>query len=487
MTTSRFRLAVFAAISALAGLSMLMAQNAERGWLAGDSHVHSHWSPGYDRTKSPPEPLKGQDAVYSTPQNAQKAAEYGLSWMVTTDHGGPNHSKLNLVHAYAELKESRRLVPNVLQFYGMELNMPAMDHHTLIMPKSDDEWKTLFNIESQFDANEAWPPEPSRDTEAAAFQALTFMKGIRRLPLMFANHPSRSATGVGIYGLDEPAEFRNHNDLAPDLYKGMEGAPGHQASALAQDGSLKRDGEGRPAGNRGAYANANARTLGGFDQMTAILGGLWDAMLGEGRRFWIVATSDSHANFADPVNRGSDFWPGQYQKTYVHASRTYDDVLDGLRRGRVFAVAGDLVSELDLRATSGRASAAMGGTLTVRRGANITVTVRFRDPSTPNAHGDNPGVARVDLIVGQVNGPARDRRSDRNGSTRVVARFRPEAWTASGEVREVALPLPAVQSGMYIRVRGTSTSDLEPPMDSAGENPWADLWFYSNPVFIEVR
>jgi hypothetical protein len=77
--------------------------------------------------------------------------------MVTTDHGGPNHSKFNLVHAYTELRESRRTVPDVLQFYGMEFNMPAMDHHTLIMPNTEDEWKTLFNIESQFDRNEAWP------------------------------------------------------------------------------------------------------------------------------------------------------------------------------------------------------------------------------------------------------------------------------------------------------------------------------------------
>src|SRR5262245_26492514 len=221
--------AVVVALCGLAVGSINVAQDSERRWLAGDSHIHSHWSPGYDRTKNPPEPLKGKDAIYSTTLNAQKARHYGLNWMVTTDHGGPDHSKLNLRSAYAELKESRRAVPEILQFYGMELNMPAMDHHTLVIPRADDEWQTLFNIESQFDANEAWPPDPSRNTEAAAFQALTFMKGLTPLPLMFANHPSRSATGVGKYGLDEPREFRNNNDLAPDVYRGMEGAPGHQA------------------------------------------------------------------------------------------------------------------------------------------------------------------------------------------------------------------------------------------------------------------
>src|SRR5688572_23628979 len=173
------------------GFSFAFPQNNEtRTWLAGDSHIHSHWSPGYDRTRNPPEPIKGADASYPTSVNAQKAQQYGLSWMVTTDHGGPNHSKLNLVHAYTELQESRKVVPEILQFYGMELNMPAMDHHTLIIPNTEDEWKVLFNIESQFDKSDAWPPDPSRDSESAGTRALLYMNSLLRLPLMFANHPS---------------------------------------------------------------------------------------------------------------------------------------------------------------------------------------------------------------------------------------------------------------------------------------------------------
>src|SRR5215813_834954 len=317
-------------------MAFTFGQTEERTWLAGDSHIHSPWSPGYDRSQDPPQPIKGADGIYSTPTNAQKARQYGLSWMVTTDHGGPNHSKLNLLHAYAELEESRKAVPDMFQFYGMELNMPAMDHHTVIIPNTPDEWRVLFNIESQFDKSESWPPDPSRDTEEATVRALLFMNSLRRLPVLFANHPSRSATGIGQYGLDEPREFRSNNDVAPEVYLGMEGAPGHQAAGLAPNGTSKRDELGQPAGDRGAYGNDKARTLGGFDQMTARLGGLWDSMLGEGRHFWIVATSDSHANYADPSKPGSDFWPGQYQKTYVKARRNYDDIIEGLREGRIF-------------------------------------------------------------------------------------------------------------------------------------------------------
>jgi hypothetical protein len=31
-------------------------------------------------------------------------------------------------------------------------------------------------------------------------------------------------------------------------------------------------------------------------------------------------------------------------------------------------------------------------------------------------------------------------------------------------------------------VCGTNTEELEPALDPRGEDPWTDLWFYSNPV-----
>jgi hypothetical protein len=39
--------------------------------------------------------------------------------------------------------------------------------------------------------------------------------------------------------------------------------------------------------------------MGGFDQMTARSGGFWDAMLGEGRRWWITANSDAHEHYTE--------------------------------------------------------------------------------------------------------------------------------------------------------------------------------------------
>ncbi|MCM3878612.1 MAG: hypothetical protein ND807_00750 [Vicinamibacterales bacterium] len=476
------------AIVVLAGLALAVVstQRADRQWLAGDSHIHSQWSPGYDETKSPPEPIVAGDARYPTPTNARKAREFGLAWMVTTDHGGPNHAKFNLTRAYAELQTSRQLEPGVLQFYGMELNMPGMDHHTLIIPNSSEESSVLYEIEHQFDSKEAWPADPSRNSEAQRQRALEHMKALPRLPLLFANHPSRSAKGIGQYGLDEPREFRDNNDLAPEVYHGMEGAPGHQAGGLAPDGGPKVGADGRPLGFRGAYGNPGAYTIGGFDQMTAIVGGLWDSLLGEGRRFWILATSDSHVNYAESVRPGSDFWPGQYQKTYVHAVRSYDGVLDGLRSGRIFAVSGDLISLLDIEAASGKQTAGIGGTLTAARGQDVRLTVRFRDPETTNAHGDNPRVARVDVIVGDVGGAVPDRTLDKNPTAHVVSRFTAKDWKRDADIYTFSTTLPRVDRNVYLRLRGTSTQDLEPAMDAPGENPWPDLWFYSNPIFVEI-
>jgi hypothetical protein len=104
----------------------------------------------------------------------------------------------------------------------------------------------------------------------------------------------------------------------------------------------------------------------------------------------------------------------------VKARHTYDDILDGLRAGRIFVVAGDLISELDVTAESGDAKASMGGTLPVRRGEDVRIVIRFRIPSGKNAHGDVPKVERADLIIGDVHGPAVDRNLDINESTAIL-------------------------------------------------------------------
>lgn len=47
--------------------------------------------------------------------------------------------------------------------------------------------------------------------------------------------------------------------------------------------------------------------------------------------------------------------------------------------------------------------------------------------------------------------------------------------------------LKDVRGPVYIRIRGTSGDEVEPLPDPLGEDPWSDLWFYANPIFITVK
>ena len=445
-------------------------------WLAGDHHIHSEYSIRWNRDVDPPALLLGVDAKYSIPTNARMARRYGLSWTVATDHGGPDHSKVNLDMAYPELLRAREKVPQVLQFFGLELNTPDADHSSLIIPHGPDEAERLYDLESRFDRQEIYPADRGRDTEAKMIDALRTMDGLDQKPVVIANHPSRSRTEDGGYGDYDPAELRRWNDTAPDVAVGMAGAPGHQAATLDRDGTRGRD------RRRGLYSRYP--TWGGFDPLTARLGGFWDSMLGEGRRWWITANSDSHHHYSDG---GADFWPGEYSKTYVFAEKSHARILDGLRGGRVFVTTGDLVSEVYLRAGSGGRTADIGGSLAVAAGADVEVTIRLRDPAAPNARGDQPAVVRVDLIAGEVTGPRADPAGDRNPTTQVLRRFGPDDWSQDGEFRTMRHTLRGVTGDRYLRLRGTSTAQPEPEPDAPGEDPWRDLWFYSNPVFVRIR
>jgi hypothetical protein len=164
----------------------------------------------------------------------------------------------------------------------------------------------------------------------------------------------------------------------------MEGAPGHQAAGFPAPHG--------PGGSRGIYDNSpgpdsfpgypleSYRTFGGFDWMTATVGGLWDSLLAEGKPWWITANSDSHNVHADNSVRGpgtdfnangfhndpvyggdlnlgdTDFWPGFYSRTHVgSADFSYASVMDGLRAGRVWVDHGGLISGLDVQLrTAGR-------------------------------------------------------------------------------------------------------------------------------------
>ena len=355
------------------------AQPAGPRWLAGDHHVHSRYSVGWDRETDPPTPI-----------------------------------------------------------------LAGADHSSIIVPHSEHEADSLFEIESRFAKREPWPADDSWDTVPRMIEALEAMKSLPQAPIVIAHHPSRSATDLGEYGSTE----QNDNSNAA----------------------------------RGGYGRFP--TMGGYDQMTAQLGGFWDSMLAEGRRWWITANSDSHVHWREG---GSDFWPGEYSKTYILANKDYHSILESFRQGRMFVTTGDLISELWVSVRSGASETDIGGALQIAAGDSVDVTVRFRQPEVANFRGQTPEVKRVDLIAGPITGKVSDASTNTSPQTRVVARFDAEDWVKDGAYHEIRYRFDAVDGPMYLRLRGTNTTELEPEPDARGEDPWQDLWFYSNPVFVELR
>ncbi|RVT42576.1 phosphoesterase, partial [Rheinheimera sediminis] len=80
------------------------------------------------------------------------------------------------------------------------------------------------------------------------------------------------------------------------------------------------------------------------------------------------------------------------------------------------------------------------------------------------------------------------RNSDEAPETKVAKRFYAADWTSKDGYSTFELPLGKARTSQYLRLRGTNNkNELEPEPDAKGENPWFDLWFYSNPVFIKLQ
>ena len=255
--------------------------------------------------------------------------------------------------------------------------------------------------------------------------------------------------------------LRNFNNAAPNVAFGFETQPGHGASSDRGEYLPKRNNFGTGNFNTGtALVNvdtAGGTTYGGTGVYGAVVGGVWDALLGEGRNFWFFASSDWHnrGQFGVDDRRSTqDFWPGEYQRNYTMVRNNGDKlrpqkIVDGLRTGNKFAASGQLIDRMAFVACASYAGparrsdasvealavnaalnntdtdvsgcATMGEKLVVRPGADIVVSIVVRDPDGVNVAPysfDNPSLAQVgisqplnrpvldhiDLIRGMVTG-----------------------------------------------------------------------------------
>ncbi|MFG1302074.1 hypothetical protein V5F49_19995 [Xanthobacter sp. V3C-3] len=294
--------------------------------------------------------------------------------------------------------------------------------------------------------------------------------------------------------------FRDFNNAGPTVAVGFESQPGHQAS--------NNRGEYR-AGFCGAGCDSvGVTTFGGTGIYAAKIGGVWDALLGEGRNWFFYASSDWHNRGAFSIYEASttnDFYPGEYQKLYLPRATAGtvlrpQVVVDGVRSGNAYSVQGDLITgELSYKAQvvgyAAAGTAKMGQTLVVPRGRSVVLTLEVNQSAAPNHSPysfNNPSLAQigvkeplnrptlrqVQFIKGDVSGvvapTGANYTSGTNPSAGVVATFSPSNWSASGQKRTMVVTIPNVQHNMYVRARGSNLPPSVPAETDAQGNPLND-------------
>ncbi|HYQ01544.1 MAG TPA: hypothetical protein VER96_22880 [Polyangiaceae bacterium] len=219
--------------------------------------------------------------------------------------------------------------------------------------------------------------------------------------------------------------LRNFNNAAPRVAFGMETQPGHGASSNRGEYQVLRNNIG------GVQTDSvGGTTYGGTGVYGGYMGGVWDAMLGEGRNFWFFASSDWHnrGNFGPDDRRTTqDFYPGEYQRNYTMVRAggnkpTPQQIVDGLRTGNNFASSGQIIDRLGFVACTGKSEAlvgqvalnaavnnnapsaagcaTMGEKLVVASGTDIVIGVTVRDPAGSNFSPytfANPSLAQVNI------------------------------------------------------------------------------------------
>ncbi|MFE2042234.1 PHP domain-containing protein [Streptomyces sp. NPDC059477] len=476
-------------------------------WLAGDHHIHTQYS---------------NDGKYTVGDQVRQGAKHGMDWLVITDHGSATHAKIGVEKVNPDIKEARSAYKDTLVFQGLEWNIPSAEHGTVFVHPGKNEVSVLKQFENDYDGSVKGATGNSPANEALAVAGLAFLhdqvkKRKVQDALMLANHPARR-------GVDSPHEIRAWRDASPvsqQIAVGFEGAPGHQAAGLPAPlgpGRARGIYDNNPSADSFAgYPLESYRTWGGFDWMTATVGGLWDSLIAEGKPWWITANSDSHQIYADTAARGGgdfntngrwddpvyggvdlaqgDYWPGYYSRTHVGSEDfSYASVMDGIRAGRIWVDHGQLLSGLDVRLSGGSRWATLGGALQVKKGTRVTLSVEVALAGGHNWAGFTPKLARVDVIQGDVTGAVKDRDTFTAPSAKVVGSYEVNKSTGTAKL---TYDLGKVDRPVYVRLRGTdgnrngvgvggaAVDPNGPVLDVVGDaDPWKDLWFYTNPVWV---
>jgi hypothetical protein len=504
-------------------------------WLAGDLSTSTFLTDG-----------KTSERVIVAKVMAGDPSGFGLDYLANAEPGGRSTRNAAGVRFATPVWRWQTLIfqsfPQIVAaraahrgddfIQGLQWDAPTLGQVTVGIVGAVSEPQAIADFEYRFDAADT---DTSRsDVSKANTTAHDAILGVSCLQkhlaadsYAFVDHPSRDlAWTVG--------DLRALQDAAPSVVCGFEGFPGDQAAAARGGYGDYFDASGHEVSDPGAADPAEtalARTYGGADPMVARVGGVWDALLGEGRRWFVYGDSDFKwwtTRYKDQSGRvvGASycgFWPGQYDKTWTYVPENgYRGLVAAIKSGDSFIVNGDLIDALDFHIALGRTSRTMGQTLTIRKGQKIVVTVAVKSPAT-NHDGQRVHPDHIDLIAGAVTGRIAPSSpayltNDTNPTAHVVTTFR---WATMNAIKGWRLATVAfvLKTSMYFRLRGTGLApDTPNQTDIAGDplvdtltyqtlpNPdpaqvaaqptvtintpkqaWADLWFYSNPIFVRVK
>lgn len=220
--------------------------------------------------------------------------------------------------------------------------------------------------------------------------------------------------------------LRDFNNAAPKVAFGFESQPGHGAANNRGEYQVLRN--TFPDGTK--VDSVGGTTYGGTGVYAGQVGGVWDALLGEGRNWWFFASSDWHnrGSFGPDDRRSTqDFYPGEYQRTYPLVRTggkkpAPQDIVTALRTGNSFSASGQLIDRLAFVACTGKSEAqvaqiaanaavnntalalagcvTMGEKLVVAPGTDVVIGVALRDPAGTNFSPytfTNPSLAQVGI------------------------------------------------------------------------------------------
>ena len=517
----------------------LLAKNNEEGkWMSGEYHTHTTQSKDAGEKITTTEHILdvafkeadftseswSQAAPWELPTQTTDADGAAFDYLVLANHLRPSFrnpdGKTQDLAFYQGLQQEIDKVKALqeegkyedkLIFSGFEWDMLGLDHAAvgIIAPNEEQMIEGIKEFEYRYsketkdtyftnEETEKYGKRYNENIKENTSHAIGWLKENYPDSYVLINHPARKNGGESELKIED---IRRMNDIAPNIVFGFEGILGNQMS---------NDGRGE-----------SKEVYGGADGMLAEVGGMWDALLGEGRRFFTFANSDFHFKVRKDPTGGSysGYWPGEYSRNYTWGEgNTMKDLADGLRSGKSFAVTGDLIDALDFRAKGKSEEVEMGDTLKVQKGEEVTLTVRFKSPevnnyqtlfSTDTATTNEVAVDHIDLISGEVTGKisanSEAYTNDKNETTKVIQTFTSEDWITDEEGYNTLTFTVKADKDRYYRLRGTNlevsvegqTDEMGNPLrdemkerpsaDSINDHNYSDLWFYGNPIFVDVQ